>query len=184
MKGFGLDRVIEPKGNIPVTAWKLDNSMKLKPKEMKISVEIIDFERSNFNQICSICGYDEEQIKARIMKIVNERNKFHNTYTESSGLFSGVIVEISSDFESDEHFNVGDRVICLTPLAGLAVLVVEITSVNIAYGQVRCKGYAICFESAQIVKQEDFKDDDTKYLMRALEEEGSLCNISAELKKR
>lgn len=71
MKGFGLDRVIEPKGNIPVTAWKLDNSMKLKPKEMKISVEIIDFERSNFNQICSICGYDEEQIKARIMKIVN-----------------------------------------------------------------------------------------------------------------
>ena len=63
MKGFGLDRVIEPKGNIPVTAWKLDNSMKLKPKEMKISVEIIDFERSNFNQICSICGYDEEQIK-------------------------------------------------------------------------------------------------------------------------
>lgn len=34
-----------------------------------------------------------------------------------------------------------------------------------------------------MVKQEDFKDDDTKYLMRALEEEGSLCNISAELKK-
>ena len=183
MKGFGLDRVIEPKGNIPVTAWKLDNSMKLKPKEMKISVEIIDFERSNFNQICSICGYDEEQIKARIMKIVNERNKFHNPYTESSGLFSGVIVEISSDFESDEHFNVGDRVICLTPLAGLPLRLEEITSVNIAYGQVRCKGYAICFESAQIVKQEDFKDDDTKYLMRALEEEGSLCNISAELKK-
>lgn len=31
MKGFGLDRAAEPKGSIPVTAWKLDDSPELRP---------------------------------------------------------------------------------------------------------------------------------------------------------
>ena len=119
MKGFGLDRVIEPKGNVPVAAWKLDNSEKLKSKELKISVNLIDFERGNFNQICSICQYDESKIKERIFKIVNERNKLHNPYTESSGLFTGIIEEISPDFEIQEDFCEGDRVVCITPLAGM-----------------------------------------------------------------
>ena len=74
MKGFGLDRVIEPKGNVPVTAWKLDNSKKLKSKELRIAVDLIDFERGNFNQICSICQYDETKIKERILKIVYGNN--------------------------------------------------------------------------------------------------------------
>lgn len=181
MKGFGLDRVIEPKGNIPVTAWKLDNSPELKSKELKISVERIDFERSSFNQICSICGYDKQEIKERIMKIVNERHKLHNPYTESSGLFSGTIAEISPDFEGIGNMNIGDEVICLTPLAGLPLYIEEILSVDIGYGQVLCRGYAICFESVQLIKQEDFKGEDSKYLLRALEEEGSLCNISKRL---
>jgi len=183
MKGFGLDRVIEPKGNVPVTAWKLDNSPELKSKEMKISVNRIDFERSSFNQICSICGYDENLIKQRIMKIVNERHKLHNPYTESSGLFSGTISEISPDFEGFENLNIGDEVICLTPLAGLPLYLEEIKSVDIGYGQIQCKGYAICFESVQLVKQQDFNGEDSKFLLRALEEEGSLCNISRELEK-
>lgn len=42
MKGFGLDRAAEPKGSIPVTAWKLDDSPELRPGEMKISVNRID----------------------------------------------------------------------------------------------------------------------------------------------
>ncbi len=182
MKGFGLDRVIEPKGNVPVTAWKLDNSKKLKSKELRIAVDLIDFERGNFNQICSICQYDETKIKERILKIVNERNKLHNPYTESSGLFTGIIEEISPDFEIQEGLCVGDQVVCLTPLAGLPLYIEEITAIDINYAQIECKGYAICFESVQLFKQKDFVGNDVKYLMKILEEEGSLCNISEELK--
>lgn len=181
MKGFGLDRVVEPKGNIPVTAWKLDDSAGLKSKEIRLSVRMIDFEKSNFNQICSICSYDEEKIKERIMKIVGERHKLHNPYTESSGLFSGVIEEISPDFEGLDGLNAGDEIICLTPLAGLPLRLEEITSVDMNYGQIECKGHAICFESVQLVKQEDFKGKESKYLLNALELEGSLRSISEEL---
>ena len=136
MKGFGLDRVLEPKGSIPVTAWKLDDSPRLLSKELKIEVRRIDFDRGSFSQICSICGYDEAKIKARIMKIVNERHKLHNPYTESSGLLAGTITEISPDFAGLEGLNVGDEVICLTPLAGLPLHLDEIEEVDIAYSQI------------------------------------------------
>ncbi len=183
MKDFGLNRVIEPKGNIPVTAWKLDNSEKLMSKELKISVDRIDFERTGFNQICSICGYDEEQIKKRIMKIVGERHKLHNPYTESSGILSGRIEEIAPDFEGIGDLKEGDEVICLTPLAGLPLFLEEIIAIDMGYGQIECRGYAICFESVQLVKQKDFNGKESKYLLRALEAEGSLCNVSRELSK-
>lgn len=183
MKGFGLDRVLEPKGSIPVTAWKLDDSPRLLSKELKIEVRRIDFDRGSFSQICSICGYDEAKIKARIMKIVNERHKLHNPYTESSGLLAGTISEISPDFTGLEGLNVGDEVICLTPLAGLPLHLDEIEEVDIAYSQISCRGYAICFESVQLVKQEEFRGAESKFLLRALEEEGSLENIAAELRR-
>ncbi|MFQ9425340.1 MAG: sigma-54 interaction domain-containing protein [Anaerovoracaceae bacterium] len=183
MKGFGLDRAAEPKGSIPVTAWKLDDSPELRPGEMKISVNRIDFERTNFNQICSICGYDEEQVKKRIMKIVGERHKLHNPYTESSDMFSGTIQEIAPEFKGNTELKEGDDIICLTPLAGLPLFLEDITSVDMGYGQIKCRGYVICFESVQLVKQEDFKGEESKYLLRALEVEGSLCRVSRELKR-
>jgi len=182
MKGFGLDRVVEPKGSIPVTAWKLDNSSVLKSKEMKIAVNLIDFERGNFNQICSICDYDVNRIKERILKIVNERGKIHNPYTESSGLFCGTIEDISPDFEL-EGFNVGDDVVCMTPLAGLPLYLESIEEVDFAYGQIKCTGYAICFESVKLFKHDRFNGNDSKYLLVTLEEEGNLCNLSEEFKK-
>lgn len=171
MKGFGLDRVIETKGNIPVTAWKLDDDPSLRSKEMKIRVERIDLERSSLNQICSICGYDEKRIKQRILKIIQERHKLHNPYTESSGLFAGVIEEVAPDFELSENLKVGDKVISLTPLAGLPIHLDSIDEVDYGFGQIKCSGYVICFESVQLIKQEHIDGADTKYLLRALEEE-------------
>ena len=41
MKNFGLGRVIEPAGSLPVTAWKLDNSEELRQGEIKIRLSSI-----------------------------------------------------------------------------------------------------------------------------------------------
>ena len=41
IKDYGIDRVIEPKGSIPVTAGKLDNSKKIRPNEVRVSLELI-----------------------------------------------------------------------------------------------------------------------------------------------
>ena len=70
-KNFGIDRVLEPKGSLPVTSWKLDNSGLVGAKELKVNLKRIAFERENFYQLCSICEYDESLLRERILKIVN-----------------------------------------------------------------------------------------------------------------
>ena len=87
MKNFGLHRVLEPAGSLPVTAWKLDNSPELHDGEIKIGLHSLVFERENFYQLCSICEYDDDAIRERICKIISERGKLHNPYTGSSALF-------------------------------------------------------------------------------------------------
>ena len=99
MKNFGLERVVEPADSLPVTAWKLDNSPELRRGEIRIRLSSIVFERENFFQLCSICENDDDKIRERIIKIVNERGKLHNPYTESSALFVGTVEEM--DIEKD-----------------------------------------------------------------------------------
>ena len=186
MKNFGLNRVIEPKGSLPVTAWKLDNSEELNHGEVRIRMDSIFFERENFFQLCSICENDDEEIRKRIIKITDERGKLHNPYTESSALFTGVIEKAASGFDLGE-LKVGDHVLCLTPLAGLPAHIDSIGEIDEYYGSAKCSGYAICFETVQLVKSDyDSEKDEKKlcHLMRALEEEGSIYGIGKEIETR
>ncbi|MGN1333533.1 MAG: sigma-54 interaction domain-containing protein [Anaerovoracaceae bacterium] len=183
MKNFGLNRVIEPAGSLPVTAWKLDNDPELKEGEIRIRLRGIVLERENFFQLCSVCDNDDEKIRERIIKIVRERGKFHNPYTESSALFIGTIEETSPEFDLGK-LKPGDDVICLTPMAGLPASIDEIGEIDVNYGRIRCTGYAICFETVQMVKIDDPYAMSTIHLVRALEEEGSIYGISCELRPR
>ncbi|MBQ4650311.1 MAG: sigma 54-interacting transcriptional regulator [Firmicutes bacterium] len=182
-KNFGIERVLEPKGTLPVTAWKLDNSAPAGPTELKVNLKRIAFERENFYQLCSICEYDENLLKERILKIVNERGKLHNPYTESSGLFMGTVAEAGPEYEMD-GLKPGDNVVCMTPLAGQPIYIEEIEDIDIYYGEITCRGYVICFETAKLIKTDDVESAESIYLLRALEEEGSLYGISQELKHR
>ena len=56
MNNFGINRVIEPENTVPVTAWKLDNSRKITPDEIRISIDRIHVEWDSFQQICTSCG--------------------------------------------------------------------------------------------------------------------------------
>ena len=183
MKNFGLERVVEPADSLPVTAWKLDNSPELRKGEIRIRLSSIVFERENFFQLCSICENDDDKIRERIIKIVNERGKLHNPYTESSALFVGTVEEISPGFDLGE-IKVGDDVISMTPMAGLPAFIEEIGEIDIYYGRIQCTGSVICFETVQLMKVEDPYSRSTIHLMRALEEEGSIYGISHELMQR
>lgn len=181
MKDFGISRVLEPKGSIPVAAWKLDNSKKIRSQEIRISLEWINFERDNMDQIASISGYDPDETRARIMKIVRERGKFHNPYTESSGVFSGVIEACGRDVDLESQgLKIGDRVVAACPLAGLPMYLEEIEELDFNYSQARVKGYVICFETT-ILYRIDEKATNIPHLLRALDEEGNFEGIQYEL---
>ncbi|MBQ2492458.1 MAG: sigma 54-interacting transcriptional regulator [Bacteroidales bacterium] len=180
MKEFGINRVLEPKGAIPVTAWKLDNSKKIHPDEIRVSLEWIDFERDNMDQIAAVSEFDSAITRERIMTIIRERGKFHNPYTESSGVFYGTIEAAgkNSGLES-RGLAVGDRVVGICPLAGLPMHIDEIEELDFNYSQMRAKGYVICFPSSKLYKIED--DVSVQHLLRALNEEGNFEGIQYEL---
>lgn len=180
MKNFGLGRVAEPKGSLPVTAWKLDNSKNLGAGEVRVRLKRIVLERENFYQLCSICQYDDDMIKERLFKIVSERGKLHNPYTESSGLFCGTVEEVSPDYNG-KPLKTGDYVVCMAPMAGLPVNLFSIDNIDIYYGEITCDGYAICFETSTFEAFDDVSEEQEVYLLRALEEEGSIYGIAQEI---
>lgn len=115
-KYYGLDRVLEPKGLGPATAWKLDNGYELHNKEARISLERIHLEWDNFQQICNSCGYDENKIKAKIFDIIEKRGKLHNPFTGSGGVLIGKVDEIA-DINPHSNIDLGDRIYCITSLS-------------------------------------------------------------------
>ena len=174
MKDFGVSRVMEPKGAVPATAWKLDNQRQISPKEIRIRLEKVHIEWDNFNQICSHCGYDEMRIKARIMQIIEERGKLHNPFTGSGGLFMGTIEEIGSEVDA-EGLKVGDRVFSQSSITGMAMHIDRITRFDFNYGQMECQGYVICFEATSLIQYTGKVS--AKYLLTAIDEEGNFLGV-------
>jgi len=181
MKNYGISRVMEPHGALPVTAWKLDNSRFIGKKEIRIQIDFLNLEFANFQQLVSSCDYDEAKIKAKIMQIVSERGKLHNPYTKSGGLISGKITEIGSEFHNS-GFKVGDKVICLSSLTGLPMYIESIGDIDFQYGQAECSGYVICFETTHLVKWDGSVN--LKHLMRLLDEEGNLLGVKSVLEPK
>ncbi|MGN1414899.1 MAG: sigma 54-interacting transcriptional regulator [Anaerovoracaceae bacterium] len=181
MKDFGVSRVMEPKGAVPATAWKLDNQRQIGPKEIRIRLEKVHIEWDNFNQICSHCGYDEMRIKARIMQIIEERGKLHNPFTGSGGLFMGTIEEIGSEVEAD-GLAVGDRVFSQSSITGLAMHIDRISHLDYNYGQMECQGYVICFEATSLIRYTG--EVSAKYLLTAIDEEGNFLGVRQAVSER
>ena len=67
---FGQNRVLEPQYVLPTSAWKLDNSRKIEPFEMRIDIHKIHIEGTSFKQICLEANDNDERIKQKIMDII------------------------------------------------------------------------------------------------------------------
>lgn len=173
---FGLGRVLEPKGTMPVTAWKLDNSREIRPNEARVSLEVIDVDVNNFLQICSQCDYDESRIIRKYMDIVEKRGKFHNPFTDSGGVFCGTIEAMGEEFKAATNFETGDEYIAQATLTALPMHIDEIISVDFNYGQLYVKGYAIVFVESLVYVKRNYSDK--RHILKALEEASNLYQVS------
>jgi hypothetical protein len=153
-KTIGLNRVIEPKGVFPLVAWKLDNHREIEPGEVRIRVERIHLEWDNFQQILSSCGYQEAAVKARILDIIEKRGKLQNPFTGTGGVFLGQIEEIAEGFQGNPELSTGDKVYYVATLGAIPIHIDSIDSIDYKYGQLNCRGYAICFEQSPLLRWE------------------------------
>ena len=175
MQNFGSDRSVEPKGAIPVSAWKLDNSREIGDKELRLRIDRVKIEEGSFHQLCSTYHYDENKIRERVFQIIEKRGKLHNPSTNSGGICCGVIDAIGKDYCNPENFQVGDKVICITSLTAIPMRLETIETVDFNYAQMNVTGYCILFETSPIVLYpEELKES---YLLSALDESGSIVNV-------
>lgn len=150
---YGIDRVIEPAGVLPTTAWKLDNSRALRPKEIRIAVDRLQIETTSFKQICIEAMNHPDRIRERIADIVSKRGKLHNPVTDTGGVLFGSVMEIGPEYDNKAGLKVGDEVIVNTSLASIPLSLSKITRIDFNYAQIEATGYAIAFNEFPIVKR-------------------------------
>lgn len=174
-KNFGLSRVLEPRGVVPSTAWKVDNNPKVGRGEARIKLERINVEWDSFQQIANSCSFDDTKVKIKIMDIVEKRGKLHNPFTGTGGILMGTIDEIAPDLKDTAQLKEGDKIYSLTSLCGVPMKIDKITDIDYNYGQIVCEGYAILFDASPAYKWDDTVS--TNYTLQAINEAG--CPYSA-----
>lgn len=173
---YGVNRVLEPQQVLPTSAWRLDNSRKLTPHEIRVDIKRIHIEGTSFKQICLEAGDNEQRIKQKIMDIVIRRGKLHNPVTDTGGLFYGVVSEIGEEYSNEKGFAPGDEVVCNASLASVPIYIDKILSIDRAFGQIELEGYAILYDLVPLVRRSEEVPIDL--LLFALNESGTLYRIS------
>lgn len=142
---YGSHRSLEPKGALPQTAWKLDNTMETRDNEILIEVETLNIDAASFRQISQQACGDVGKIAAIIKETVASRGKQHNPVTGSGGMLIGAVSAAGPALK--EAPARGTRIATLVSLSLTPLAIEEIIAVRPETCQVDVKGQAILFES-------------------------------------
>ena len=179
---YGTQRVMEPKYVLPTSAWKLDNSRKIYPDELRLSVMRIHLEGTSFKQICTEVNNNEEKIKQKIMDIVIRRGKLHNPITDTGGLVLGIVEEIGDEYYNPKGLKPGDRVICNASLASVPLHIENIKSIDYVFNQAIVEGYAIAHDNMQLIQVEEGMP--VELLLFTLDESGTVMRLDQLIDKQ
>ena len=175
-QNFGENRVMEPQYVLPTSAWKLDNSRKIEPFEMRINLKKIHIEGTSFKQICLEANDNDDRIRQKIMDIVIRRGKLHNPVTDTGGLAFGVVDEIGDEYRNPLGFVPGDEGICNASLSTIPLHIERVLSVDHTFGQVDVEGYAILYSLIPVVRRKP--NVPVNLMLYALNESGTLLRAS------
>lgn len=144
---YGLHRVIEPKGVLPQTAVKIDNTMEIFDNEILCDVETLNVDSASFTQIEEQAGHDKAKIAEIMLGIVAERGKHQNPVTGSGGMFIGRVNKIGPALEGKIDLKPGDRIASLVSLSLTPLRIDKVKEIRPDIDQVDIDGQAILFES-------------------------------------
>ncbi|QTA38930.1 L-erythro-3,5-diaminohexanoate dehydrogenase [Thermosipho ferrireducens] len=172
---YGTHRVIEPKGSLPQSAYKIDNSMEIFSNEILIDVLTLNVDSASFTQIRDSCNDDIKCIEQTIFSIVKERGKLQNPVTGSGGMLIGIVAEIGKDIQ-DKNLNVGDKIATLVSLSLTPLKIERIKNINLGTDQVDIEGKAILFETGIYAKLPD--DIPEKLALAVLDVAGAPAQVN------
>lgn len=150
---FGIGRSIEPRHSLPQPAWKVDNTMELRPGELMVQVKIVSINLVSFSEIWEETGGDDELLRRRVLEIIDERGKLHNPVTNTGGMLYGTVAAMSQDYPNPYGIQPGDEIISLVSLSITPLKLERILKVDYECAQLEVEGKAILYASSPVVKK-------------------------------
>lgn len=89
---------------------------------------------------------------------------------------AGTVEEVGPDFRAERAVAPGDKIYSLLTLRAVPLYLESIDEIDFVHGQIRCRGYAILFESSPFCLTEDWEG--IEYTMTALDEAGNLSSAA------
>lgn len=149
---YGTHRVVEPRGGLPQSAWRLDNDFtRLFEGEVLLLAETLNIDAASFAEVEQKAGGSDDEIAHTILRTVQDRGKQHNPITGSGGMLLGRVLQIAPG-RADEDLHVGDRLATLVSLSLTPLRLDRVRAVRRASAQLDVEGEAILFASGSYAK--------------------------------
>ncbi|MCI8537485.1 MAG: sigma 54-interacting transcriptional regulator [Oscillospiraceae bacterium] len=168
---FGLGRSLEPSFSLAQQAWKVDNTMELRPGELLVQVKIISINLVSFSEIWEETGGDDALLRSRVLEIIRARGKLHNPVTNTGGMLYGVVAGMGAAYPNHYGVQVGDEIISLVSLSITPLILTRILSVDYECAQMEVEGQAILYASSPVVQKPS--DMPLRVAISAMDEAGA-----------
>lgn len=156
---YGIHRVIEPEGSLPQPALKISNDMELYDNEILIDVDYLNIDSASFTQLMEEAKGNTENVKKKILEIVQKRGKMQNPVTGSGGMLIGKVEKIGDSLKDKAKIKEGDTIASLVSLSLTPLRIDKILDIDPEIDRVAIEGKAILFESGIYAKlPEDMED--------------------------
>jgi L-erythro-3,5-diaminohexanoate dehydrogenase len=134
---IGAHRVVDPPGELPQPAQRLDAVSALRPTEFALSVERISLDAWSFRELWG------ETFEERLLALVAERGKLHNPVTDSGGTLLGTVEEIGPVAAAERGLAPGDRVVPLVSASAIPLALERVLAVRPESAEVEAEGRAV-----------------------------------------
>jgi len=153
---YGVHRVLEPQGDLPQSALRLDNDFsEIYDNEILCDVITLNIDSASFTDIKDRAGNDPQKVAEIMTDIVDKYGKHKNPWTGSGGMFIGKVARIGDGLISRIDLQAGDRIASLVSLSLTPLRMDEILAVHMDKDQVDIRGQAVLFESGAWVRLPD-----------------------------
>jgi L-erythro-3,5-diaminohexanoate dehydrogenase len=145
---LGVHRVVDPPGDLPQPAWRLDPSVPLRASETEVAVERLSVDAVSFRQLWD---GDEDAFARRLLDLVAERGKLHNPDTDSGGTLLGTVTSAGER----RDFSAGDRVVALASTSAIPLALERVLAVRPQAAEVLVEGRAVLAEALPAARVPD-----------------------------
>ena len=126
----GAHRVLDPPGELPQPAWRVDPRAPLRPSEIAVHVRRVSLDAWSFRRLWSDAGGNETAFADALRALVRERGKLHNPDTDSGGTLVGTITEVGEEAAAERGVTPGELVVVLASCSAIPLVLDLVGHVN------------------------------------------------------